>query len=213
MWGPTLSLSPMVSVHARQKSRWTALRRKVLAGTPSRTTELVKGRTRTDASTGAQARRSVRAVRTSIAGEYRVDRISIRDAYVWRAVDNDSRRGLVVTLEKLSSRSGRFRCFRCAIFWQALHHFLRRTSSHASSEAASVGVGLALEHEEGCARASQILRPRRGGEPHRRRADRPEAVGRRGEVRPLGTANEPNPYFFASPSNEADSRPHPSFAA
>lgn len=110
MRGRTFSLSPMVFVQARQKLRWTALRRKVLAGTPSRTTTLVKGRTRTDASTGAQARRSVAAVRTSIAGEYRTDRIWIRDAYAWRAVDNNSRRGLVVTLEKLCvSRSGRFR--------------------------------------------------------------------------------------------------------
>jgi hypothetical protein len=89
----------------------------------------------------------------------------------------------------------------------------RARGNHAPHQAASVRVGLALEHEEGCARACQVLRPRPGGEHHRRRADRPEAVGRRGEVRPLGTANEPNPYFFASPSNEADSRPQPSFAA
>ena len=107
--GRTFSSSPMVFVHARQKSRRTSLRRKVLAGTPSRTTELVTGRTRTAASTGAQASRSATAVRESIAGEYREDRMSVRDARVGRAVDNGSRRGLVVTLEKRAfSRSGRF---------------------------------------------------------------------------------------------------------
>jgi hypothetical protein len=115
--GRTFSSSPMVFVHARQKSRRTSLRRKVLAGTPSRTTELVTGRTRTAASTGAQASRSATAVRESIAGEYREDRMSVRDARVGRAVDNGSRRGLVVTLEKRAfSRSGRFRRLRRRIF-------------------------------------------------------------------------------------------------
>ena len=115
--GRTFSSSPIVFVHARQKSRWTSLRRKVLAGTPSRTTKLVTGRTRTAASTGAQASRSATAVRESIAGEYREDRMSVRDARVGRAVDNGSRRGLVVTLEKRAfSRSGRFRRLRRRIF-------------------------------------------------------------------------------------------------
>ena len=175
----TFSLSPIESVKPRQKALWTSRLLKAEVVTPSKSTSEFTGRTRTFAST-EEAKVSVTSTRKRVARECRVDLMLGSDVRGGRTADN----AVVCRGFALLCRVSREKQFRDGI--KIFSDFLRLLlfeAQNASDSSSSTRVGPSFEHQEDNTRASQVLRARGGGEPHRRGDDGSETARRSHQVR------------------------------